>query len=114
MKRVGGTQRRMIVLLIRSQSGNSLINLNHSVGIGITEAFDGVLIMCQSTTNEYKLGKYSSEEKALKVLDMIEKEYKRHILGEGGPMFTRDLYVPAFAFIPPKVFKMPTDDEVEV
>ncbi len=57
-------------------------------------------------------GEYSTEEKAIKVLDMIQVEYKKHIFGEGGQMFTRDLYVPAFAFIPPKVFQMPQDSEV--
>ena len=108
MKKVGGTQRRMIVLLIRSQSGNSLVNLNHSVGIGITEAFDGILIMCQSTTNEYKLGKYSSTEKALKVLDMIEKKYLSYASIESGFYGTHGI------FNLPKVFKMPADDEVEV
>ena len=81
-------------MLIRSQSGNSLINLNHSVGIGITEAFDGVLIMCQSTTDDYKLGKYSSMEKAIKVIDEIERCYVE---------------------LPPNsIYYMPADDEVEV
>lgn len=60
-------------MLIRSQSGNSLLNLDSLVGLGIKESFEGILIVGESTTDEYKLGKYSSEEKAFKVLDMIEK-----------------------------------------
>ena len=95
-------------MLIRSQSGNSLINLNHSVGIGITEAFDGVLIMCQSNTNEYKLSKYSCVEKALKVLDMIEKEYLKYATIES------DYNGIHSAFNMPKVFHMPADEDVEV
>ena len=94
--------------MIRSQSGNSLLNLNHSVGIGITEAFGGILIMSQSTTNEYKLGKYSSMEKAIKVLDMIEKKYMSYASIESGFYGTHGI------FNLPKVFKMPADDEVEV
>ena len=94
-------------MLIRSQSGNSLINLNHSVGIGITEAFDGVLIMCQSTTDEYKLGKYSSEEKAIKVLDMIEEHVNE-------PIYHTDVGDGEIAEYRHTTFTMPEDDEVEV
>ena len=106
MKKVDGIQRRMIVLLIRSQSGNSLLNLDNSVGIGITEAFDGVLIMCQSTTNEYKLGKYSSTEKALKVLDMIEGHVNE-------PIYHTEVSNVEIAEYRHATFKMPAD-EVEV
>lgn len=94
-------------MLIRSQSGNSLINLNHSVGIGITEAFDGVLIMCQSTANEYKLGKYSSGEKALKVLDMIEEHFNE-------PIYHTEVGNGEIAEYIHATFTMPADDEVEV
>ena len=58
------------------------------------------------------IAKYSTEEKAIKVLDMIEKEYGRHYYGEGGPLTTMNHYVEPFAFIPPKVFQMPQDSEV--
>lgn len=57
-------------------------------------------------------GTYSTEEKAIKVLDMIQKEYLKHIYGAGGEMATRDIYISPFAFIPPKVFQMPQDSEV--
>lgn len=60
------------------------------------------------------LGKYSSKSKALKVMEMLREEYLKHIYGSGGEMATRDLYIPPFAFIPPKVFKFPADEEVEV
>lgn len=45
---------------------------------------------------------------------MLREEYLKHIYGSGGEMATRDLYIPPFAFIPPKVFKFPADEEVEV
>lgn len=60
------------------------------------------------------MGYYSTEAKALKVMEMLREEYLKHIYGSGGEMATRDLYIPPFAFIPPKVFKFPDDSEVEV
>lgn len=60
------------------------------------------------------LGTYSTEEKAIKVLDMIQEEYLKHIYGTGGEMATADIYIQPFAFIPPKVFQMPSDEEIEV
>ena len=60
------------------------------------------------------VAKYSTEAKALKVMEMLREEYLKHIYGSGGEMATRDLYIPPFAFIPPKVFKFPDDEEVEV
>ena len=56
---------------------------------------------------------YSTEAKVLKVMEMLREEYLKHIYGSGGEMATRDLYIPPFAFIPPKVFKFPADEEVE-
>ena len=60
------------------------------------------------------VAKYSTEAKALKVMEMLREEYLKHIYGRGGEMATRDLYIPPFACIPPKVFKFPDDSEVEV
>ena len=66
-------------------------------------------------TNEKQIvARYSTESKALKVMEMLREEYLKHIYGSGGEMATRDLYIPPFAFIPPKVFKFPDDEEVEV
>ena len=64
-------------------------------------------------TNEKQIvARYSTESKALKVMEMLREEYLKHIYGSGGEMATRDLYIPPFAFIPPKVFKFPADEEV--
>ena len=60
------------------------------------------------------LGEYSTEEKAIKVLDMIQQEYGKHLYGQGGQMATADIYIQPFAFIPPKVFQFPKDEDVEV
>lgn len=57
---------------------------------------------------------YSSREKAEKVMEMLRKEYGKHFFGQGGAMATANFYVPPFAFIPPKVFQFPQDEDVEV
>lgn len=52
-----------------------------------------VVALISECADFYTLGSYSSEEKALKVLDEIQKRKE---------------------YIYPKVFQMPADDEVEV
>lgn len=85
---------------IRSQNKEKLINVNNSLCIDYTE-FD----MTKENQlkaiygDDVKLGTYSSEEKALKVLDMIEThleelEYKIH---------NRNV-----------VFQMPDDESLQV
>ena len=60
------------------------------------------------------MASYSSKEKAEKAMEMLREEYGKHFFGQGGAMATANLYVPAFAFIPPKVFQFPQDEDVEV
>lgn len=57
---------------------------------------------------------YSSREKAEKAMEMLREEYGKHFFGQGGAMATANFYVPPFAFIPPKVFQFPKDEDVEV
>lgn len=47
-------------------------------------------------------------------MEMLRNEYGKHYFGQGGAMATANFYIPAFGFIPPKVFQFPKDDEVEV
>lgn len=60
------------------------------------------------------LGAYSTEAKAQKAMEMLHKEYGKHVYGQGGAMATANFYVPPFAFIPPKIFQFPKDEDVEV
>ena len=105
-------------MLIRTQDKTGISNLDNLDCIGIEERFDlgkhymRVIAYNGTIDSSINLAEYSTKEKAVKVLDMIQEEYCKHIFGEGGQMFTRDLYVPAFAFVPPKVFQMPQDEEV--
>lgn len=58
---------------------------------------------------------YSSRRKAEKVLEDMIKLYESYISCEGGPGILQGSgYQQAFCFLPPKVFRFPADDEVEV
>ena len=100
-------------MLIRSQDKKEIIVLESVVGLSI-EFFGGEPHIVANPKNGgmKKLGIYSSEEKAIKVLDMIQNEYGTHYYGNGGPMATANFYIPPFKYIPPKVFQMPQDSEV--
>lgn len=78
---------------IRSQNKQLLMNVDTSDGILINEYPDECLISLEHDKASYDLGRYSSKEKALKVLDAIEEslEYPYN-----------------------EVFEMPQDEDVEV
>lgn len=71
-------------------------------------------IIARHNDKEYLMARYSTMEKTQKAMEMLHKEYGKHFFGQGGAMATANFYVPPFAFIPPKVFKFPADEEVEV
>ena len=97
-------------MIIRSQDKKS-ITTDLNINIYEDDNGSGFEMINKSMTS---LGTYSTEEKAIKVLDMITEEYGKHFYGQGGQMATADIYIQPFAFIPPKVFQMPSDEEVEV
>lgn len=97
-------------MLIRSQDKKTIVNMSN---IDTIEVYGCQMrYYCGGIDTVGLLGQYSTEEKAIKVLDMIQEQYGKHIYGQGGQMATADCYVPPFAFIPPKVFQMPQDSEV--
>lgn len=71
-------------------------------------------IIARYNDKEYLMARYSTVEKAEKAIEMLHEEYSKHIFGQGGAMATANFYVPPFAFIPPKVFRFPQDEDVEV
>lgn len=76
---------------IRSQNKKYLINCKN---LGIKKMLNKyVVALISECADFYTLGSYSSEEKALKVLDEIQNRTE---------------------YIYPKAFQMPQDDEVEV
>lgn len=97
-------------MLIRNQNKDTLINLQRITAIFI-ECINGFNYVCvadrQKVPHQDKLGigKYSTEEKAKKVLDMIEKEYSKYLTVSGGRA------LPTIHNIP-KVFQMPKEEEI--
>lgn len=62
-------------MLIRSQDKEILVNFNVSAGIEIEEGPVRTVITSYITGCSYLLGEYSTKEKAMKVLDMIQEAY---------------------------------------
>lgn len=62
-------------MLIRSQNKAILLNFSNLTVAYIVKNDGGFVILSLENENRYKLGKYSSEAKALKVLDMIQEAY---------------------------------------
>lgn len=91
-------------MLIRSQNKQSLFNMDVIGGLGFDE-YDTYKIYALTNGIEFLLGKYSTREKALKVLDMIEKNYSKPVIC--------DVFSDNEKFIySNQVFQMPQDDEV--
>lgn len=99
-------------MLIRSQSKKTLTNLAQVTDLAVVEEekeFGVIVYYPFSVFNEYSkmcLGTYSTEEKAIKVLDMIQNVYTQYGTIEDG---LKNVYS-AYNF--PKVFVMPQDNEV--
>lgn len=62
-------------MLIRSQNKAILLNFSNLTVAYIVKNDGGFVILSLENKNRYKLGKYSSEAKAMKVLDMIQEAY---------------------------------------
>lgn len=93
-------------MIIRSQDKKTIVNFSNVTNICCGKD-NAKCIYADFACGEYEvLGEYSTEEKAIKVLDMICEEYKKYTSAKGMSTY--------FAFIPPKVFQMPSDEEVEV
>lgn len=69
-------------MLIRSQDKEILINFNNSPAIKIIGTKEDVTIICSDTYETFVIGNYSTREKALKVLDMIQEAYMEYKSGE--------------------------------
>ena len=87
-------------MLIRSQDKSRLISLNNTRELRFWECAQGFNI----TDCECPIGHYSTREKAIKVLDMIQEAYCDFMAVRNGDMWCgKD-----------SVFQMPEDSEVEV
>lgn len=108
-------------MLIRSQNKRILINMNNvsSIEVGDNE----LRIFADDGETIYDLGSYSTKEKAMKVLDMIQESYTNEkvtqILSYGLRMVPAEEINEAGKIIKnaiqsSAVFQMPDDSEVEV
>lgn len=114
-------------MLIRSQNKEILVNFNVSAGIEIAEGTTKTVVTSYITGCSYLLGEYSTREKAMKVLDMIQEAYADAELipmtvPNIGKMFAEapaskenELLAEAIgkALMNKMVFQMPEDSEVE-
>lgn len=111
-------------MLIRSQDKSRLINLDNTQELRFWECAQGLGITdCVCT-----IGYYSTREKALKVLDMIQEAYAEYKItytfltdftGHRAIVESNDIQVNGFegiakGFKKNMVFQMPEDSEVEV
>ena len=111
-------------MLIRSQNKEVLTNLNALAGIEIAEGPVKTVITSYITGCSYLLGEYSNKQKAVKVLDMLQKAYTEYEMlrgmstGMGGIMATYNTKMIVNELekeIQEKtIFQMPEDSEVEV
>lgn len=114
-------------MLIRSQDKCTLINFNGSFVLEVVEIERKIRITCSGAGSCYSIGRYSSEEKALKVLDMIEEAYTKtgfakaivsemaKVLGRASAGIDDELAKSAGgALVKLMCFQMPADNEVEV
>lgn len=114
-------------MLIRSQNKAILLNFSNSTVVYIVKNDKDFVILSLENENRYRLGKYSSEAKAMKVLNMIQEAYADAALipmavPNIGKMFAEasaskenELLAKAIgeALMKKMVFQMPEDSEVE-
>ena len=87
-----------------------------SIASGKYEDVEVAVIYCHnlSTPKGTKMAEYSSEEKAVKAMEMVRNKYLEYMSVRGGESpFTGAVTQPGI-WVLPKVFRFPADDEVEV
>lgn len=97
-------------MIIRSQDKAFIINFE-KVDTVCLGGIEGKSVITFTYAQVVTLGEYSTEEKAIKVLDMIQQRYLEYEKFSGGSINQYSSISP-FAFIQPKVFQMPQDSEV--
>lgn len=115
-------------MLIRSQDKTILLNFSNSTVVYIAKNDKDFVISSLGNENRYRLGKYSSEAKAMKVLDMIQEAYEEYKIactfltgftGHRAIVESNDIRINGYkelikSFKKNIVFQMPEDSEVEV
>lgn len=115
-------------MLIRSQDKEMIINMAATNHIYVREVYRPSGNLIDISSDEMRLGYYSTKEKAIKVLDMIQEAYEEYKItctfltgftGHRAIVESNDIQVNGFEELSKKfkknmVFQMPEDLEVEV
>lgn len=91
-------------MLIRSQDKTCIVNMGNIDTICYSESERSINVF--NTESIVRMGKYSTEEKAIKVLDMLEEEYKK-------PKLYADISENEVEVYENKVFHMPSEEELD-
>mgnify|MGYP001150131991 CR=1 FL=1 len=98
-------------MLIRSQNKAFLLNFSNLTVAYIVKDDEGFVISRLEDENRYRLGGYSSEAKAMKVLDMIQEAYSEYqIMLNFSVSYLHEFKEKTDGFA---IFQMPEDSEVE-
>lgn len=92
-------------MIIRSQAKESIWNFNNVDCIHISVDNVGCYIKVYVNDNSISIGHYSTDEKAIKVLDMIQEKFLQYGTIERG-------FSTESVFVIPRCFQMPQDSEV--
>jgi acetyl-CoA carboxylase carboxyltransferase component len=93
-------------MFIRSQNKQDLVNMNTINGLG-TVGYGTYNIYAVINDGQCLLGKYSTKEKAIRVLDIIEERTNE-------PIYINDIGGNEYAKYYHSSFQMPQDDEVKI
>ena len=74
---------------------------------------EGVLVTARNDGNQYLIGKYSTEEKAMKAMEMCREKYLSRMELDGGYDIVNKCYVQPNYWVLPKVFQFPKEEEAE-
>ena len=97
-------------MIIRSQDKTMIVNLKNIANIHIAGKRIKVVYFRGDCADD--IAEYSKEEKAIKVLDMIQDKYLSRMELDGGYDRANGCYIQPNYWVLPKVFQMPQDSEV--
>lgn len=115
-------------MLIRSRDKRMIVNFENICTVSAFPEKDSEDIYVEDGTGSLMVGRYSTKEKAMKVLDMIQEAYEEYKItctfltgftGHRAIVESNDIRVNGFeelvkSFKKNMVFQMPEDSEVEV
>lgn len=68
----------------------------------------------ERTISDQVIAEYSTEEKAIKAMEMCREKYLSRMELDGGYDMVNRCYVQPNYWVLPKVFQFPTDEDIEV